>query len=355
MCALIVTRIAMISPALCDEKLMGVLAAPLLLCLASNQQPASDRSNVYRRYLEQHEQSAAGPVVVVAIHDQAVLADERSVQSCIEMLHVLLTICPTHRALMESIVRVKIDRAVLRLHAYLLTAEQNCVKSVSVWNTSASAQLLHTVEEICLSYFQYRGTKALSLLEQLALGDLAAHKGSLSGQTPCFQLTLSGMVEVRMTPTVQGLAVGAADDVLNVHQLLQARSSSSDQATASVTKVATAFIERNVEAVALIINKLEERYSVRLAALKERAERNHSEGKSSSTGSSTNAAAEGGYEYLGSELFLRCLHGFLRIPDLPSGAAEDSEVSPLQWGVAMLKLQEGLPFTVLLRDGISIH
>jgi hypothetical protein len=408
-CALIVTRLAIVRPALCDTILLQPLAAPLLSVLA----PANTTDDscrvagatgvtivpvetavsytrpvyVYDKYLEQatagngHD---AAPMETVDIRTGGeVVTSAACLTACVELFHALLTLCPVHSALLNALHRCGVALAMLRLYAH-------------VFDTSTKEEFWRTVEEWCVIYLRHYGTRALPvLLEVLCSPDRAATNG--------FHTNAALQVEV-----CRVIAQSVSAPELTVHSIVHQRAvkealhGADTEAQASEALMAALTSGHSTVAPVLkLLSILEEGYMKRLAFEAERqtataaevtATHTSATSTSSSSRSKAGTAAGGtvnnvtatggittplqahkGYEYIASELFLRCLSGFLQLPQdtvdatpvdtntaahtkavgttsAVDGALTDT-VSPAQYGLVMLQLQEGLPSTALLRDG----
>jgi hypothetical protein len=396
-CALIVTRLAIVRPSVCDSVILQHLVAPLLSVLApANTTDAwcsvaaatgvtivpvetavsyTRPAYVYDKYLEQ---AAAGnannapPMGTIDIRTKdEVVSSAACLTACVELFHALLTLCPVHSALLNALHRCGVAHAMLRLYAH-------------VCEHTTTEEFRRTVEEWCAIYLRHYGTRALPVLLEYLCGPGRAG-------TNGFHTNAAGEVEVRRI-TAQRIA----PPELTVHSIVQQRAvratlhgadseaESSDALIAALTNG-----HSSVASVLKLLNILEEGYMKRQAfelerqdatAVKANATTTSSSSSSSRSKAATPAAAGTvnnvtatggtaqpqqaykGYEYIASEVFLRCLSGFLQLPQdtvhtkgsgnphVEDGALTDT-VSPAQFGLVMLQLQEGLPSTALLRDG----
>jgi hypothetical protein len=392
-CALIVTRLAIVRPALCDAVLLLPLAAPLLSVLA----PANTTDDsgsvatatilpvetavsytrpayVYDKYLEQAaagNANNAAPMETITIGTRDdVVTSPACLTASVELLHALLTLCPVHSALLNALHRCGVAHAMLRLYAH-------------VCDTTTTEEFRRTVEEWCVIYLRHYGTRALPLLMELLC---SPGRAAING----FHTNAAGEVEVRRVT-----AQSTAPPELTVHSIVQqvavkethhGADTEGDALMAALTRGHSL-----VAPILKLLNILDEGYMKRQAYELERqattaagVKASHASAASTSsssrnkagtvTGGTTvnNVTATGGtttplqaykgYEFIVSELFLRCLSGFLQLPhetvhtkgsgnpDVVQGTAMDT-VSPAQYGLVMLQLQEGLPSTALLRDG----
>jgi hypothetical protein len=396
-CALIVTRLAIVRPALCDTILLQPLAAPLLSVLApANTTDDSCRvaaatgvtivpvetavshttpAYVYDRYLEQvaaGNANNAPPTETITIGTKNdVVTSAACLTASVELFHALLTLCPVHSALLNALQRCGVAHAMLRLYAH-------------VYEHTTKEEFGRTVEEWCVIYLRHYGTRALPLLLQLmCTPDRAATNG--------FHTNAVGEVEVRRA-TAQSIAAPE----LTVHSIVHQRAvketlPSTEAESSEALMAALSSGHSTVAPILKLLNILEEGYVKRLAFEAERqaataadVKATHANAASTSSssrsktatptaaGTVNNVTATGGittplqaykgYEYTASELFLRCLSGFLQLPQdtvhtkgsgnphVEDCAAVDT-VSPAQYGLVMLQLQEGLPSAALLRDG----
>jgi hypothetical protein len=406
-CALIVTRLAIVRPFLCETVLLQPLAAPLLSVLAPDNTTDDSGSvaaaigvtiepvetavsytrptYVYDKYLEQ---AAAGnghnaaPMETIDIRTGGeVVTSAACLTASVELLHALLTLCPVHSALLNALQSCGVAHAMLRLYAH-------------VYEHNTTEEFRRTVEEWCVIYLRHYGTRALPLLMELLC---SPGRAGING----FDANAVGEVEVRRA-TAQGIAAPE----LTVHSIVHQRAvkeplhGADTEAEPNGALMAALISSHNTVAPILkLLNILDEGYMKRQAyelerqattAVKANATTTSSSSSSSRnkagivTGGSVNNAtatsgtaqpqqAYKGYEYIASELFLRCLSGFLRLPQdtvdatpvdtntaahtkgvgttsAVDGALTDT-VSPAQYGLVMLQLQEGLPSTALLRDG----
>jgi hypothetical protein len=406
-----VTRLAIVRPSVCDSVILQPLASPLLSALAPTNTTDDSGSvaaatgvtilpvetalsytrptYVYDKYLEQ---AAAGnannapPTETITIGTRNdVVTSAACLTASVELFHALLTLCPVHSALLNALHRCGVAHAMLRLYTY-------------VCEHTTTDELRRTVEEWCVIYLRHYGTRALPLLlEVLCSRDIAAANG--------FHTNAVGEVEVR-----RATAQSVAAPELTVHSLVQQlaptealHGADTEAQSSEALMAALTSGHSTVAPVLKLLNILEEGYMKRQAYELERqaatavkANATHARTTSTSSSSRSNAGivtggtvsnatatsgiatplqAYKGYEYIASELFLRCLSGFLQLPSdtvdatpvdtntaahtkgvgttsAVDGALTDT-VSPAQYGLVMLQLQEGLPGTPLLRDGKS--
>jgi hypothetical protein len=406
-----VTRLAIVRPSVCDSVILQPLVAPLLSVLA----PANTTEDscsvatatgvtlvpvetalsytrptyVYDKYLEQGAAGNANnapPTETITIGTRNdVVTSAACLTASVELLHALLTLCPVHSALLNALHRCGVAHAMLRLYAH-------------VFDTSTKMEFRRTVEEWCVIYLRHYGTRALPLLlQRMCTPDRAAANG--------FHMNAAGEVEVRRA-TAQSITTPE----LTVHSIVQQRAdrgtlhgADTEAEPSEALMAALTSGHSFAPPVLKLLNILEEGYMKRLAYEAERqaasaadvkaahasATSTSSSGRSkagtaaggtmnnvtATSGTTTPLQAYKGYEYIASELFLRCLSGFLQLPSdtvdaVPvdtntaahtkgvgttsavDGALTDT-VSPAQYGLVMLQLQEGLPSTALLRDGKS--
>jgi hypothetical protein len=267
-CVLIAQRLAVCCPQLCEERVLRPLAAPLLAVRSSSDARCS-RSNakqsyVYDTYLEAPLPNSTGPAAavpgqeeeVVWVKDKDLIASGRHVLAAVEMLLLLLTICPKHRALLDSLHMLRVDTVMLYLYAEL---SRKCRESSEAERVRGSfpkkqcavdAVLFTRVEDFCLELLKFQGTGALDLLSEVfvldawglssALGELAAtapanclFSGALLESFDGEDNLLSRSSDMRSTPVACYFhvnALGLAEvRCLNEHSALQRKSKGRDQ------------------------------------------------------------------------------------------------------------------------------
>lgn len=375
-CVLIITRLCIVAPELCATTVLGPLFAPILsVPVDSVDSTAGD--SVYGNYLHPTNNNSLSEQA--QIRNPAVVFDALTVQAAVELLHTLLTICPLNRALLDCLATQGVDTALLRLYGALMQQTSGDGSTTSILTTVSTntgitrtsvkvdIKLFSTVESSCIVWFQYTGVKGLATMER----QLFVTSGSLSATA--FQITTEGLVEVRR------VARARSDSDLRM------KSNVTDNSDAGGSGADLLRLYNTLPPVVHLLKKLEEAYNKKLAHQKEKLALQSSSASvstsgaantatpSSSSGSSSNGKVTAitdncGYEYIASELFLRCLAGFLRLPSSDVGMDDEnisgtsdagasaecnteSTSSPAQYGVVIMLLQEQLPLPMLLRDG----
>lgn len=376
-CVLMVMRLAIVSPQLCHTELIQPLAAPLLAVFACSADDDASEADVpirtafvFEKYLHggSNVGGTSGSKEVIKVRDPAVLSDALSLQSSVELLHLLVTLCPMHAALARVLCQLDVDTAMLHLYSHLLSAR-----------SAASPQLFETVESFLVNLYKFGGSKMVSRAEHFLFD-------RLSRPAWVFHVTKQGLVEVRMAP-------GPAASVSSLSQVLLAVKGDDgenvkEKKVNTDVEVALQTVKSRFVAVTSLLTIFEESIAARAAQMDvtgpiadsttpSSSSSSAASGKKASTTSGSSEGQSGGWEYLGSELFLRSLAGFLRLPmrtvhvegSSSSGAAgkrgsdvdgQESEKKSVTQspdaalcGVVVLELQDKLPFVALLRDGIS--
>lgn len=376
-CVLMVVRLAIVSPALCRAELLTPLAAPLLAVLAPSAVVDDDEEvgevdipirteSVYEKYVYPSSGirggSGSGSGGVTRVRNPAVLVDAPSLQSSVELLHLLLTLCPLHKALAGLLYALRVDVAMLRLYARLLPPARR---------QSVDAQLFDTVESFCVNFTRFGGAKLAPRL-QVFLVD-STTQVSQSGWD--FSLTTQGLVEIRLVEGLPGAVlhsdthVGGVSLLSDVLHAAKIRSSSnnkknntSETAIEGVQEVEMSLPLQTQQRLAAIVS-LVLIFETSWAAKQNRMDVTTSTPTTTSppapaSGSekepSESSTPAGGYELLASELFLLNLAGFLHLPPLAGTNMEalgaDAGDAAL-CGMVLLELQEKLPLQALLRDG----
>jgi hypothetical protein len=263
----------------------------------------------------------------------------------------------------------------MQLYGHLL-AHSAAAPAVS----SAATGMLSTAEEFCMSYLKHMGTRALSGLEAVLLAQNPSSVGESNGEDASdkiFHTSSKGLTEIRRVPRSfltgqEKLLTTLSPQQLLLHKKVPAAGDSGGDDT-DVDAI-TVQCSEGVSAVVSLLTRIEETVTARLEADTHRAtltaqsppsssgatsgsrtaaSATQGAGKSTAAASAPTAKAAADYqgsEYLASELFLCCLSGFLQLSANTVSVTEEA-ISPAQYGVTMLQLQERLPSTALLRDG----
>lgn len=371
-CVLMVMRLAIVAPQLCHAEIIQPLAAPLLsvfACSADDDASEADvpirTAYVYENYLHAGAGSDGPGNEITRVRDSAVLCDSLSLQSSVELLHLLVTLCPMHAALARALCLHDVDTAMLHLYSLALSAR-----------AAVSPQLFESVESFLVNLFKFGGSKMVARVERFV------YDTGVGRSAWAFSVTKQGLVEVRM-------ASEPVPSVSSMSQVLMAvkgddREDEGKRPNAEI-EVALQTVMSRLGAVTSLLLIFEESFTARHsqmdvtgAAEPSMDPPSSSSGKkaapASEEGASGQSGQSGGSEYLGSELFLRSLSSFLRLTPAQtgasasrgvvdkSGAGEVSEAleknawqspDPALSGAVVLELQEKLPFVALLRDGIS--
>ena len=405
-CVLMVQRLSVVCPAICSSELLAPLAAPLLCVLPTNKSTTGTVNNsggiddsddeivdipirsayVYEKYLYSSSTGTTGGNTMkqetVRIKDPTVRADALCLQSCIEMLHLLLTLCPLHRSLVQILCTLQVDMAMLQLYTTILP-----YKSTESVRGKVDAQFFDTVESFCVNFVKFVGAKMVFRVEHFLYTNLynaATHRES-------FNVTSPGLVEVRTMKTngQNTISAGPVSSVSNVLGHVKALNSSERLenlgGSNSELEMALNALQERLRAIVALLLVFEESITARAAQMDVTTTSAPSRGANIKQPNANNntdiAAAPNTYEYLASELFLRSLAGFLhlQVPPLTSdtdnsqnnsdptnkmNSANDQNaksalvispsVDPAYYGAVVLALQEQLPFSALLRDGLQI-
>lgn len=415
-CVLMVQRLAVVCPAICAADLIVPLAAPLLSVpptkVRNNAGGIDDSDDeivdipirceyVYEKYL--HGNASDKGKEVVWIRDPVVSADALCVQSCTEMLHLLLTLCPLHRSLVRILCSLQVDTAMLHLYSTILplkAAENSCPK--------VDAQLFDTVESFCVNLFRFVGAKMVFRVEHF----LYAHTKDMFVNT--FSITQQGLVEVRTLESMVARDKNKGEIVSSLAQIVshakggnmsgdyenRVQPSEVTNSGTSLLEVTLSALQDRLKAVVALLLLFEDSIAARAAqmdvATPATATSTDSVPSSSASKLHTTSytSTTGTYEYLASELFLRSLAGFLLLSvpnstasgevdssinshtdssvpsgdNIRSGKADNADsaavattsdsdapkVDAALYGAVVLALQEQLPFPALLRDGLQI-
>ena len=398
-CVLMVQRLAVVCPTICSAELLAPLAAPLLSVLPANKSTTDTFNNngdiddsddeivdipirsafVYEKYLYSSSTGTAGAAnggtmkqEVVRIKDPAVRADALCLQSCVEMLHLLLTLCPLHRSLVQILCTLQVDIAILQLYATILP-----YKSSEPVRGKVDAQFFDTVESFCVNFVKFVGTKMVFRVEHFLYTNLY----SAATNRESFNITSQGLVEVRTMKTIgqNTISAGPVSSISDSNERLENLGGSNSE-----LEVALNALQERLKAIVALLLVFEESITARAAQMDvtSSAPSSGANYKQPNTNNNTDiAAAPNTYEYLASELFLRSLAGFLHLqvptltsdtdnslnnndptnktnsandPSAKSALVTSSSVDPAFYGAVVLALQEQLPFSALLRDGLQI-
>ena len=398
-CVLMVQRLAVVCPAICSSELLAPLAAPLLSVLPVNKSTTDSINNsgdiddsddeivdipirsafVYEKYLYSSSTGTTGAAgsstmkqEAVRIKDPAVRSDALCLQSCVEMLHLLLTLCPLHRSLVQILCTLQVDITMLQLYATILP-----YKSTESLRGKVDAQFFDTVESFCVNFVKFVGTKMVFRVEHFlytSLYNAATHRES-------FNITSQGLVEVRTMKTIgqNTISAGPVSSISDSNERLENLGGSNSE-----LEVALNALQERLKAIVALLLVFEESITARAAQMDVTTTSASSRGANNRQTNTNNnkdiTSATNTYEYLASELFLRSLAGFLHLP-VPAvtsdtdnsnssdptnemNSANDSNaksalvtspsVDPAFYGAVVLALQEQLPFSALLRDGLQI-
>jgi hypothetical protein len=282
----------------------------------------------------------------------------------VELLHLMLTLCPLHKAIVQVLCQLNIDTVMLQLYAFLLPSEQRA---------KVNTQFFDTVESFCVNYFRFGGVTLLPRLIHF----LTASTGG--GYSHGFRITLDGQVEVRAQAASAGLTTAVPAPTTSLSQLLQAVKLADGEVGApgvgdgdgdagDVQKLLHLLTPRT-EAVVSLLHIFEEKIAAKATSVEVVVPTVRAPSlptRSSSSGPTVSDAQSDGYEFLASELFLHYLSIFLHLPpekvkaparlDSTAAAAfadedEESVYTAALGGSVMLALQEKLPLAALLRDG----
>jgi len=260
-CVLMVMRLAIVSPQLCHTELIQPLAAPLLAvfaCSADDDASEADvpirTAYVYEKYLYGASVGDVGDaggykgkeVGIIKVRDPAVLSDVLSVQSCVELLHLLVTLCPMHAALARALCMLDVDTAVLHLYLHTLSVR-----------STVSAQLFETVESFLVNLYKFGGSKMVSRAEHFLYS-------RLTRPAWVFHVTKQGLVEVRMAPEPVASALSLSQVLLAVQSDNQ---DVPERKVATDVEVALQIVKTRLSAVTSLLLIFEESITARSAQM----------------------------------------------------------------------------------------
>lgn len=405
-----VQRLAVVCPAVCAADLLAPLTAPLLSVLPTHIDRSDGKESgevedsddeivdipirtayVYEKYLYTNNSSKnLVEKEIVWIKDPAVRADALCLQSCVELLHLLLTLCPLHRSLVHLVCSLKIDTTMLQLYNTLLPHQ-----STNNVRGKVDAQLFETVESFCVNLFKFVGTRMVCRVERFLYTDI----NLTAAQVNMFTITNQGLVEVRSIQSISSHGMNEGERVSSIADVLSQARHASDIETSSYNtgrNLTSALegilhtLQDRLKAIVALLVLFEDSITARAAQMEvttntptksntTAATTANSVPSSSSTNkqttktTTTTTTTTSTYEYLASELFLRSLAGFLHLPapavDSSVGLQGSNSVNnrtdiftdtfelsvdAALYGAVVLALQEQLPFSALLRDGLQI-